>query len=381
MESHGANGQHGSMNFRDRVFLAPLTKGGNLPFRRLCLEHGCVVTMGEMAYAYQVVKRSRSELALLRKHDDETCFGAQIAAMRIDDAVRAGEVAVANGASWVDLNCGCPIHDIVKRRMGATLLRKPQKLARLVAGMVEGISVPVTVKIRLGWSEEEQNASEVARVCEEAGAQAVFVHGRTKDQRYSRAADWDAIKQIAAERTIPVIGNGDLLTWYEVRDRWQESGVASVMIGRGALIKPWIFREIAEQKAWEPAARERLGVYLDFTRKLKEHFREDEKGRERTMRFLPWHLDFFCRYRPFSSEHWVAAAKEHPLMQTRMPAEEGLSVLEQLLRDPRKEMHERIADALWAAGDLDEAEALTLALAAEMPPEVGDAGEVATAHG
>ena len=369
------------MNFRDRVFLAPLTKGGNLPFRRLCLEHGCVVTMGEMAYAYQVVKRSKSELALLRKHDDEACFGAQIAAMRIDDAVRAGESAVERGASWVDLNFGCPIHDIVKRRMGATLLRKPQKLARLVAGMVEGISVPVTVKIRLGWSEEEQNASEVARVCVEAGAKAVFIHGRTKDQRYTRAADWDAIKQIASERSIPVIGNGDLLTWYEVRDRWQESGVASVMIGRGALIKPWIFREIAEQKAWEPTAKERLGVYLDFTKKLKEHFREDEKGRERTMRFLPWHFDFFCRYRPLSDEQWVAAAKEHPLMQTRMPAEVGLSTLEQLLRDPRKDVHARIAAVLWDAVDLDHAEQLALALAAEMPPQAGDADEVATAHG
>ena len=369
------------MDFSNRVFLAPLTKGGNLPFRRLCLEHGCVVTMGEMAYAYQVVKKSRSELALLRKHEDEKCFGAQIAAMRIDDAVRAGAEAVDRGASWIDLNCGCPIHDIVKRRMGATLLRKPKKLARLVEGMVEGISVPVTVKIRLGWSEEEQNASEVARVCEESGAKAISIHGRTKDQRYSRAADWDAIAEIASERSIPVIGNGDLLTWYEVRDRWQESGVASVMIGRGALIKPWIFREITEQKAWEPTAKERLGVYLNFAGKLKEHFREDEKGRERTMRFLPWHLDFFCRYRPLSDEKWVESAKDHPLMQTRMPAEEGLSVLEQLLRDPRKEVHARIADLLWDAGDLEDAEANALRLAEEMPPEAGDAGEVATAHG
>lgn len=370
-----------AMDFRNRVFLAPLTKGGNLPFRRLCLEHGCSVTMGEMAYAYQIVKRSRSELALLRKHDDESCFGAQIAAMRIDDAVRAGEEAVARGASWVDLNCGCPIHDIVKRRMGATLLRKPKKLARLVEGMVAGISVPVTVKIRLGWSEEEQNASEVARVCEESGAKAVFIHGRTKDQRYSRAADWDAIASIAAERTVPVIGNGDLLTWYEARDRWQKSGVASVMIGRGALIKPWIFREITEQKAWEPTAKERLGIYMDFTRKLKEHFREDEKGRERTMRFLPWHMDFFCRYRPLSDEKWVASAKDHPLMQTRMPFVDGLSLLERVLRDPRKEVHARLADVLWDSCDVDDAEEKVVALAAELPPEAGDADEVATAHG
>jgi tRNA-dihydrouridine synthase 3 len=370
------------MNFRGRVILAPLTKGGNLPFRRLLLAHGCTVTMGEMAYAYQVVKRSKSELALLRKHPDETCFGAQIAASRPADAIAAGLAAVERGATWVDLNCGCPIHDVVKRGMGATLLQRPTALQKLVAEMVKGIPVPVTVKIRLGWTEAEQNASEVAKMVEEAGAQALTVHGRSREQRYSRAADWDAIARIAAERSIPVIGNGDLLTWYETHDRWQKSGVASVMIGRGALIKPWIFREIEEKKAWEPSARERLGIYLDFAQKLKQHFRDDEKGRERTMRFLPWHFEFFCRYRPLSAQRFVDAAQQHPLMQTRFADdEEGLSVLEQLLRDARPEIHQRLADLLWSATDLDAAEAAALQLAAELPPVAGEAAEVATAHG
>ncbi|HHH29674.1 MAG TPA: tRNA-dihydrouridine synthase family protein [Polyangiaceae bacterium] len=370
-----------AMDFSDRVFLAPLTKGGNLPFRRLCLRHGCEVTMGEMAYAYQVRKRSRSELALLRKHPDESCFGAQIAASRGDDAVRAGNEAAERGANWVDLNCGCPIHDVVRRRMGATLLQKPNRLGRLVEEMVAGVPVPVTVKIRLGWSEGDENASEVARVCEEAGAAAICVHGRTREQRYSKAADWDAIARIAAERSIPVIGNGDLLTWFEAHDRWRQSGVASVMIGRGALIKPWIFREIAEREAWEPDAVERLGVYLEFARLLKEHFRDDDKGRERAMRFLPWHFDFFCRYRPLSGERWQRAAKEHPLMQTRFADEEELPLLERLLRDPRKEVHLRLAELLWAADDRDDAVARATALAEELPPQAGDAGEVATAHG
>ncbi len=248
--------------------------------------------------------------------------------------------------------------------------------------MVQGIPVPVTVKIRLGWSEREDNASEVARVVEEAGAAALSVHGRTREQRYSRAADWDAIARIAAERSIPVIGNGDVLTWFEAHDRWQASGVASLMIGRGALIKPWIFREIEERKAWEPTAAERLGVYLDFAHKLKEHFRDDDKGRERAMRFLPWHLGFLCRYRPLSDERWVRAAKEHPLLQTRFPDDEpDLPLLERLLRDPREEVHVRLADLLWSARDARDAEARAGALALEVPPAAGDPGEVATAHG
>lgn len=370
------------MDFRGQVFLAPLTKGGNLPFRRLCLQLGCTVTMGEMAYAYQVVKRSKSELALLRKHPDETCFGAQIAASRAPDAIAAGNAAVERGATWVDLNCGCPIHDVVKRRMGATLLQRPLELGKLVEEMVKGIPAPVTVKIRLGWKEDEQNASEVAKVIQESGAAALTVHGRSREQRYSRAADWDAIARIAAERTIPVIGNGDLLTWYETHERWRSSGVASVMLGRGALIKPWLFREIAEKKAWEPTALERLALYHDLAQKMKTHFRDDEKGKERAMRFLPWHFEFFCRYRPLSAERWVESSRTHPLMQTRFPDDEvDLPVLERLLRDPRPEVHTRLADLLWAAPDVVVAEERALALAAEMPPVAGEAGEMVTAHG
>lgn len=369
------------MDFRGRVLLAPLTKGGNLPFRRLCLAHGCRVTMGEMAYAYQVVRRSKSELALLRKHPDETCFGAQIAANRPADAIAAGLAAAERGASWVDLNCGCPIHDIVRRGMGAVLLQRPAHLGKLVAEMVKAIPVPVTVKIRLGWSEGEQNASEIAKAIEDAGAAAITVHGRTREQRYSRAADWDAIARIAAERAIPVIGNGDLLTWYETKERWEKSGVASVMIGRGALIKPWIFREVAEQRAFEPTAEQRLGIYLDLAKKMKEHFRDDAKGRERAMRFLPWHFEFFCRYRPLSEQRWVESSRQHPLMQTRFPDDAEVPVLERLLRDARPEVHQRLATMLWDAPDEAAAVAAATALAAELPPVSGEAGEVATAHG
>lgn len=382
VEREGACGQHGPMDFRGRVFLAPLTKGGNLPFRRLCLAHGCEVTMGEMAYGYQVVKRSKSELALLRKHPDETCFGAQIAASRPGDAIAAGNAAVERGASWVDLNCGCPIHDVVKRGMGATLLQRPTQLGKLVAEMVKGVPAPVSVKIRLGWTESEQNASEVAKVVEEAGAAALTVHGRTREQRYSRAADWDAIARIAAERSIPVIGNGDVLTWYEAHDRWQKSGVASLMIGRGALVKPWIFREITQKAAFEPTAAERFAIYHDLAQKLRTHFRDDEKGRERAMRFLPWHFEWFCRYRPLSAQRWVDAAQVHPLMQTRMPDDEqDLPLLEKLLRDPRPEVHTRLATLLWEEVDVAAAEARALALAAEVPPVQGDAGEMMTAQG
>lgn len=369
------------IDFAGHAILGPLTKGGNLPFRRLCVDFGAHVTMSEMAYARQVVRRSRSELALLRKHDSEPCFGVQLAVGKPDEAVKASAAAVERGAAFVDLNVGCPIHDVVRRGMGATLMSRPAALARIVAAMVAELPVPVTVKIRSGWSESKINALDVGQRVAEAGAAALTLHARSREQRYTKAADWDLIAQLVEALPIPVIGNGDILTNYEAKARWRASGCASVMLARGALIKPWLFREIAEERAWEPNAEERLALYRRFAGYLKEHFRDDEKGRTRAMRFLPWHLGFFCRYRPLPESEWGDRARAHPLMQTRYEDPADLPVLERLLRDPREELHEKLADALWDSADDAALLERVNALAAEMPPISGDAGEVATAHG
>ena len=371
------------MDFRGTVLLAPLTKGGNLPFRRLCRDFGARITMSEMAYARQVVRGSRSELALLRKHPDEELFGVQLAARQPQEAVQAARIAIDRGASFIDINAGCPIHDVVRRGMGATLLQRPRKLGKLVEALAQELEVPVTVKIRSGWNERERNALEVAHIAEEAGAAALTVHGRTREQRYTRAADWDIVALVAAAVTIPVIGNGDLLTWFEVADRWQAAGCAGVMLARGVLIKPWLFREVAEQREWLPTAEERVAVYFRFASYLKEHFRDDEQGRERAMRFLPWHLGFFCRYRPLPAETFRAASREHPLLQSRL-LEDGaaeLPLLEQMLRDPREDMHKRIAAVLWGSGGAEEAVAGCLELAEECPPQVAEAPAVRVAQG
>ncbi|MCA8957984.1 MAG: tRNA-dihydrouridine synthase family protein [Planctomycetes bacterium] len=355
------------MDWHGHTILAPLTKGGNLPFRRLCVELGARVTMSEMAYSRQVVRGSRAELALLRRHPSEACFGVQLAACKPDEAVAAGRRAVDAGAAFVDINAGCPIHDVVRRGMGATLLQRPAAWARLIEGLATGLSVPVTVKLRSGWNEEKINAPEVARLMEEAGAAAVTLHARTREQRYTKAADWGLIAQLAAERTIPVVGNGDILTYYDARERQRQSGCASVMLGRGALIKPWLFREIAEQRAIEPTAEERVAIYRRLAVLMKEHFRDDAKGRERAMRFLPWHLSFFWRYRPLPETEFGGA--EHPLMQTRQRFDADIPMLEQVLRDPREQVHRLLADALWDAADDAAAVGAALEIAERNPVE------------
>lgn len=371
------------MNFVGQRILAPLTKGGTLPFRRLCVEFGAEVTLSEMAYARQIKRRTRAEMALLKSHESEAAFGVQLAAGTVDDAVHAAQLAVERGAQFVDLNAGCPIHDTVKRGMGATLLRRTKSLLEISTAMVEALEVPVTVKLRSGWNEKDVVAVDLARQLEGVGVRAITLHARSREQRYTKAADWSLVAEVVAACSIPIIGNGDLLTWYEARDRQAQSGCASVMLARGALVKPWLFREIAEQRSWEPTPEERVGVYFRLVECMKEHFGADARGRKRAMRFLPWHFGFFCRYRPLPAEAYEAASREHPLMHLRETTDAGASPLEQLLRNGQEDVHGRIADTLWGAETVEAAVAALAELAVDLPEPAADGGlgDVAVAHG
>jgi tRNA-dihydrouridine synthase 3 len=353
--------------FAGKVFLAPLTVGGNLPFRRLCVELGAEGTVGEMAMVRKLVSGSPSEFALLKSHPDEAFFGVQLADRREESLAEGARIGESRGARFVDLNCGCPIHEITRRGLGASLLRKPKKLGRLVEAMKKAVSIPVTVKLRTGWREGKENATEVARICEESGADAITLHARSREQRYNRAADWDLIGRLAAERGVPVIGNGDILTHYEARERMARSGVTSVMLARGALIKPWLFREVRTGRAWEPTGEERVGLLWRLVELLREHFGEDERGRRRAMRFLPWHLNFLCRYRPLPEDHYAETARRHPLLQSRLEAGELRTPLERLLADPRPETHERLAEDLMGSATGDEALERARRLAISLP--------------
>ncbi len=353
--------------FQDKVVLAPLTVGGNLPFRRLCVELGAQVTFGEMAVVRKLLGGSPSEFALLKSHPAEPFFGVQLADNKPDTLAEGARLAESRGARFVDLNCGCPIHEITRRGLGASLLRKPSRLGRLVAAMAQAVKVPVTVKLRVGWREDEANVSQVARVCEESGASAISIHGRTREQRYSRAADWETVGRVAAERSVPVIGNGDILTHYEARERMSRSGVRSVMLARGALIKPWLFREIREGRTLLPTPEERFAMLWRFVELLREHFGTDERGRKRTLRFLPWHLNFFCRYLPLPEETYAEQAREHPLLQSRLQGPPPDSPLERLLGDARPETHLRFAEELLASDSREESLARAATLAERLP--------------
>jgi tRNA-dihydrouridine synthase 3 len=309
----------------DAVVMAPMTKGSNLPYRRLCVELGATVTVSEMTLARRLKQRRHGEFALIRRFPDEPCFGVQLATNSPEEAAWAAALVQSRGADFVDMNFGCPIDFFTRKGLGAAIGRYPNRVRRLVEAMTRGAgSIPVTAKIRLGWSDGDRNYLAQARAVVDGGADALFVHGRTRNARYRFAADWDSIGEIAAAVPIPVIGNGDLLFPHEIDAARRRSGCAGVMVARAALIKPWIFHE-ARRGYWDITAEERLRLYRRYADLAREHWGDDDHGLARVRAFIAWHLDFWVRYTPRD------ANGEYPAMQRRAISFAARSPLEGLL--------------------------------------------------
>lgn len=329
------------------VVMAPMTKGSNLPYRRLAVELGARVLVSEMAVARRLKQKRKGEFALIRKFAGEPCFGVQLAGTNPEEMAWAAALVEARGADFVDINLGCPIDHFTRKGMGAALGRQPSRVRRIVEHMSKAVTtVPVTVKIRLGWNDEMRNHVDVARAAVDGGAQAIFVHGRTRDARYRRAADWDAIGEVVAAVPVPVVGNGDILFPHEVDEARARSGCVGVMTARGALIKPWIFREASE--GYRPlTAEERLEIYRRYVSLALEHWRDDERGRANVREFVKWHLNFWCRYAPQRRDgSW-------PTMQEREPERLATTPLDEVLARIDEAAHLWLAERLVAGDPID----------------------------
>jgi tRNA-dihydrouridine synthase 3 len=306
------------------LVMAPMTKGSNLPYRRLCVELGARVTVSEMTMARRLKQRRRGETALVRRWPGEPYFGVQVAGTNPAEMGWAAAFVEAAGADFVDVNLGCPIDHFTRKGLGAAIGRQPSRIRRIVEAMTAAAGIPVTVTIRLGWNEETRNPIDPARAAVDGGAQAIFVHGRTRNARYRLAADWDAIGEVAAAVPVPVVGHGDVLFPHELDDALARAGCAGVRVARGALIKPSIFRE-AGRGYEDIAAADRLALYRRYVALAIEHWGGDAYGLERVEQFVRWHLDFWHRYVP---RHVDGA---YPTMQGREPQAEPRDPLEALL--------------------------------------------------
>ena len=331
--------------------MAPMTKGSNLPYRRLCVELGARVTVSEMTLARRLRQKRAGEFALIRRFPGEPCFGVQLASNKPEETAWAAALVESRGADFVDMNFGCPIDYFTRKGLGAAIARQPGRLRRLIEAMSAAVTtIPVTAKIRLGWNDASRNYLQQAQAAVDGGAAALFVHGRTRDARYRFAADWDAIGEIAAALPVPVIGNGDLLFPHEVKAARARSGCAGVMVARAALVKPWIFKE-ATSGYWDITAEERVQLYRRYVTFAREHWGDDEHGITRVRTFVKWHLDFWCRYVPRHVDGTF------PSMQHRDEAMSSRSPLESLLGRDDPAAKEYVAECLVSGHDIEPARA------------------------
>ncbi len=234
----------GTVEIRGKAALAPMAGVTDRAFRMVCMDFGAACVVGEMVSAKGLTFGDRKSAELLEL--DEDIRPAAIQLFGDDPAImaQAARQTLEYNPDWIDINFGCPAPKITGNHCGSALMREPELCRRLVQAVKDAVPIPVTTKIRKGYAKDEVNAVEVALACEAGGADAVTVHGRTRDQMYAPPVDWDIIRQVKAALHIPVIGNGDVVDARSAAALYEQTGCDLIMVGRGALGAPWIFEEI-----------------------------------------------------------------------------------------------------------------------------------------
>ena len=234
----------GSVTLPNNLILAPMAGVTDLPFRLLCKEQGAGLLCMEMVSAKAILYKNRNTESLLEIDPRENPVSLQLFGSDPEIISTIAHQIEERPFDILDLNMGCPVPKIVNNGEGSALMKNPKLAGEIIRETVKAIDKPVTVKIRKGFDDEHINAVEMAKIAEDAGAAAVAVHGRTREQFYSGRADWDIIRQVKEAVSIPVIGNGDLLTAEDVIAMEEQTGCDGFMIARGAQGNPWIFRQI-----------------------------------------------------------------------------------------------------------------------------------------
>lgn len=310
--------------------LAPLCGVTDHIFREICFEQGCEQACTEMisAMGYLMAPEHRAVQELMIRGKRETRLLVQLFGRDPETVAEAARrMEALDRFDGIDLNMGCPAKKIAPSGEGCGLMRTPETAARMMSETVKAVRLPVSVKMRLGWDQEHLNAVELAQMAEDAGVREITVHGRTRMQQYSGQADWDAIALIARSVSIPVIGNGDLFSAEEAVTRGQNTGVAGVMIGRGAMGNPWIFREIrALSEGREPAKvtpeERRAMIRTHYTRMLaarEEHI---------AVREMRKHIGWYLRGMP-------GAAKARDSINRAETPEQVFALLDRLFEEER----------------------------------------------
>jgi len=294
----------GNIEIKNRVVLAPMADISNTSYRKIIKSMGAGLIFAEMVSDKALMYDSQKTIELLKMTDMERPIAQQIFGNDETSFVLAAKkIMEIMAPDIIDINMGCPVPKVaVKAQAGSALLKDIEKIKRIVSSVVNAVNVPVTVKIRSGWDEKSINAVEVANACESAGASAITIHARTRNQGYSGKANWEIIKRVKESVSIPVIGNGDVTSCYLAKQMLDETGCDAVMIGRGLLGNPWLIKECIEylENGKEPTLvsnNERLAM-------LKRHFEylKEDKSEKVALLEIRNHALWYIKGMPNSKE-------------------------------------------------------------------------------
>lgn len=275
----------GNVEISGYAALAPMAGVTDRAFRELCAGFGAAMVTGEMVSSKGLIYDSDKSRELLVLSENERPAAVQLFGNEPETMAQAAVIAMEYSPDIIDINMGCPAPKIASNGCGSALMKDPELCGRIVSAVKGAVSVPVTVKIRKGWDKNSVNAVEVAKICEEAGADAITVHGRTREQQYMPSADWEIIRQVKKSVKVPVIGNGDITSAELAAAMIEQTGCDMVMVGRGALGNPWIFREISmllghDRPSLPVSSAERISVLLRHVSKMCEYKGEAVAMRE-----------------------------------------------------------------------------------------------------
>jgi tRNA-dihydrouridine synthase B len=261
------------------LVLSPMAGVTDVSFRRLLKQRGGIgLTVSEFISVEGLTRHNPKSKRQMRFFEDERPFAVQIFGGQPERMRMAAEMAEEVGADILDINCGCPAPKVVKHGGGSGLLRDHERLESILKEIKKTITIPLTIKIRAGYYDHTINAVETARLAEACGAEHIALHGRTKEQGYKGLANWDLVKQVKEAVRVPVSGSGDVVSVEGAFARWRETGCDGILIGRGAMANPWIFRQIedalAGREIFQPTLEDKRAVLLEYFDMLREDMPE-----------------------------------------------------------------------------------------------------------